>query len=331
MLKALRRRLNVIGERTTPTAPEASDQGPESPALAEAMGRVQLTRRTFLERAGVTAGVTATATATGCGGPVWEEYFQQHYKRLSDEDKRVIFARLEANVKARHGVDVTISDPQPIEGVEFGYALNVSTCTGCRQCEYACAEENNTSRDPEMHYIRVLELDRTFNVNDAVHDYDGEVPRDGKFYMPVQCHHCENAPCVTACPVNATWREDDGIVVVDYDWCIGCRYCETACPYDARRFNFSEPNVSPADINPNQGYLSNRLRKAGVVEKCHFCLHRVREGLNPACLEACPVGARKFGNLLDPDSELRHILENGRIYIFKEEQGTLPRFFYYFD
>lgn len=328
MLDALRRRLNVIGQGEPAETPAAE---PDVPGLGEAMDRAQVTRRTFLERVGVSAGVTAAATAAGCGGGAWEEYFQQHYKRLSDADKEAIFARLEANVKARHGVDVNIADPQPIEGVEFGYALNVSTCTGCRQCEYACAEENNTSRDPEMHYIRVLELDRTFNVDEAVHDYEGEVPRPGKFYLPVQCHQCENAPCVTACPVNATWREDDGIVVIDYDWCIGCRYCETACPYDARRFNFSEPKIAPADINPNQGYLSNRLRQAGVVEKCHFCLHRVREGLNPACLEACPVGARKFGNLLDPDSELRHILENSRIYIFKEEQGTLPRFFYYFD
>jgi len=325
MLNALRRRLNVIGQ--APVQEEPADE----PALAEAMERVQLTRRSFLERVGVSAGVTAAATATGCGGGAWEEFFQQHYKRLSDEDKRVLFARIERQTKERHGIDVTIADPQPLDGVEFGYALNVSVCTGCRQCEYACAEENNTSRDPEMHYIRIMELDRSFDVENAVHDYRGEVPRDGKFYMPVQCHQCENAPCITACPVNATWREDDGIVVVDYDWCIGCRYCETACPYEARRFNFSEPNVPPADINPNQGYLSNRLRKAGVVEKCHFCLHRVREGLNPACLEACPVGARKFGNLLDPDSELRHILEDKRIYVLKEDQGTLPRFFYYFE
>jgi molybdopterin-containing oxidoreductase family iron-sulfur binding subunit len=329
MFDAIRKRLDIIGQ--APVS-EERDESVE-PGLAEAMERVQLTRRTFLERVGLSAGATAAATAaTGCGaGGAWETFFQQHYKRLSDEDKQVIFARLEAQVMERHGVEVTIGDPQPLDGVEFGYALNVSVCTGCRQCEYACAQENNTSRDPEMHYIRVMELDRTFDVERSVHDYDGEVPQPGKMYMPVQCHQCENAPCVTACPVNATWRERDGIVVVDYDWCIGCRYCETACPYEARRFNFSEPSIAAGDINPNQGYLSNRLRKAGVVEKCHFCLHRVREGLNPACLEACPVGARKFGNLLDPESELRSILEEKRIYVLKEEQGTLPRFFYYFE
>ena len=97
------------------------------------------------------------------------------------------------------------------------------------------------------------------------------------------------------CPVEATWKDPDGIIVVDYDWCIGCRYCMAACPYDARRFNFSKPKLTADQMNPNQGYLSNRVRPRGVVEKCTFCLHRTREGKYPACLEVCPTGARVFG------------------------------------
>jgi molybdopterin-containing oxidoreductase family iron-sulfur binding subunit len=161
--------------------------------------------------------------------------------------------------------------------------------------------------------------------------YDHAVPADGKFYMPVQCQQCENPPCTKVCPVEATWQESDGIVVVDYNWCIGCRYCEAACPYHARRFNWTEPEIPAEDINPNQGLLSNRIRPQGVVEKCTFCLHRTREGLLPACLEACPTGARVFGNVLDKDSEIRWVLANKRVFVLKEELGTKPRFFYFFD
>jgi molybdopterin-containing oxidoreductase family iron-sulfur binding subunit len=148
--------------------------------------------------------------------------------------------------------------------------------------------------------------------------------------MPVSCQQCANPPCVSACPVDATWRERDGIIVIDYDWCIGCRYCEAACPYGARHFNFTAPSIAPSEINPDQGYLSNRIRPAGVMEKCHFCLHRVREGRLPACQEACPVGARHFGNLLDPTSEVRRILDTKRVYVLREELGTMPRFYYFF-
>ncbi len=104
-----------------------------------------------------------------------------------------------------------------------------------------------------------------------------------------------------------------------------------ACPYDARRFNFSKPKLTADQMNPNQGYLSNRVRPRGVVEKCTFCLHRTREGKYPACLEVCPVGARVFGDILDPGSEINYILKHKRVYILKEEVGTVPRFYYFFD
>ena len=94
---------------------------------------------------------------------------------------------------------------------------------------------------------------------------------------------------------------------------------------------FLEPEIAAEEINPDQGYLSNRVRPQGVVEKCHFCLHRTRRGRQPACAEACPTGARVFGNLLDPDSPIRWVLDNKRVFVLKEELGTRPRFFYFFD
>ena len=131
--------------------------------------------------------------------------------------------------------------------------------------------------------------------------------------------------------MQATWKEIDGVIVVDYNWCIGCRYCEAACPYHARRFNWKKPEIPAEDINPDQDYLSNRIRPKGVMEKCTFCIHRTRKGRLPACLEACPTGARVFGNLLDPNSEIRWVLANKRIFVLKEALGTKPRFFYFFD
>jgi len=196
----------------------------------------------------------------------------------------------------------------------------------------ACHEENNHDRKTNQSYIRVLEMSKgSMDMETGNTTYDHTVPQDDKFYMPVQCQQCDNPPCVTVCPVEATWKEEDGIVVVDYNWCIGCRYCEAACPYHARRFNWEAPTIPADEVNENQSYLSNRIRPQGVMEKCHFCLHRTREGRLPACLEACPTGARVFGDLNDPESDIVWILKNKRVFLLKEELGTQPSFFYFFD
>ena len=156
-----------------------------------------------------------------------------------------------------------------------------------------------------------------------------KVPDKSFFYVPVQCQQCEKPPCVKACPVRATYRDPNGVVVIDYNWCIGCRMCQLACPYQARRFNWGEPNLPAEEMNPKTHYFGNRPRMKGVMEKCTFCIQRTREGRNPACLEACPVGARKFGNLLDPDSDVRKILATKKVFRFRSEMSTYPKFFYY--
>ncbi|MGC4118663.1 MAG: polysulfide reductase NrfD [Myxococcales bacterium] len=264
-----------------------------------------LSRRNLLKVAG--AGAVATAFVRALApmrefgsGVELEAFLQKHYKELSADDKKAVFARLEARALREYGAKVTIRDPQPAPEVEFGYALNLSVCVGCRQCAEACHRENNHDRATHGSYIRVLEMPRdSLDLAKATADYDHPVPAPGKRYMPVQCHQCRKPACVSVCPVKATWKEKDGPVVIDYEWCIGCRYCEAACPYHARRFNFAKARVPAGEVNPDQGYLSNRLRPQGVMEKCTFCLHRTREGRLPACLEACPAGARVFGNLLE--------------------------------
>ncbi len=296
-----------------------------------------MSRRTLLKGAGATLGAAAFATAIA---PLTEwkpaesvdDFLRRHYLELTPEQLKAICGQIEEDAKVGRGIDITVGAPPPKPGVLFGYALNLSVCIGCRRCAEACHQENNHDRTSHNSYIRVFEMEQ--GSMDPAHGsatYDHPVPQPGKFYMPVQCHHCRNAPCTKVCPVQATWTEPDGIVVVDYNWCIGCRYCEAACPYHARRFNWKAPEVPTADINPDQSYLSNRIRPQGVMEKCTFCLHRTREGRLPACLEACPTGARVFGDLNDPQSELRWVLANKRIFILKEDLGTLPKFFYFFD
>lgn len=297
----------------------------------------EVDRRTAVKAGAATLGLAAWAAAIK---PWFEwtselntdEFLQKHYRELTPDQLQAILNRLTDEARKETGKPVTVKDHKPIPGVQFAYALNLSICIGCRKCAEACHVENNHDRPSHQSYIRVFEMQKggiDFEKGNAT--YDHPVPAKDKYYMPVQCQQCENPPCVKACPVEATWQESDGIVVVDYNWCIGCRYCEAACPYHARRFNWEKPQVPAAEVNPNQSYLSNRVRPQGVMEKCTFCLHRTREGRLPACLEACPTGARVFGNVLDPDSEIRWVLENKRVFVLKEELGTKPRFYYFFD
>jgi molybdopterin-containing oxidoreductase family iron-sulfur binding subunit len=284
--------------------------------------------RSALAQAAKAAGADAEPLSDMLG-----RLFQKHYQRMSHDEVKQAVARIERRAKGQYGADITVGTEPAMEGVVFGYALNISKCKGVRKCVEACVAENNTGRDSSMQYIRVLELDHgDMNLNRADHYYEAEtVPRPGKFYLPVQCMQCDNPPCVKACPVEATWQEPDGITVVDYDWCIGCRYCMAACPYWARHFNWNEPTLPAEALNPDTHFLGNRPRPRGVVEKCTFCIQRSRKGRQPACVEACPTGARIFGNLLDPSSDIRYVLENKTVFRLKEDLGTEPKFWYFTD
>ncbi len=296
-----------------------------------------VSRRTAIKGLGATLGAAAFLTAISplrkLGEDLTaEEFMQRHYKELTPEEKADVLRRLERDTAREYGAEVSIEDHRPTPGAKFVYAINLSLCNGNGACVEACHRENNHDRDTNQSYIRVLEMTKgSMDMEKGNTTYERPSAANDKFYMPVQCQQCDEPPCVDVCPVEATWKEDDGIVVVDYNWCIGCRYCEAACPYHARRFNWKKPHVPANEVNPDQGYLSNRIRPQGVVEKCHYCLHRTRKGRAPACLEACPTGARVFGNILDPESDIRWILEHKRVYVLKEELGTKPAFFYFFD
>jgi molybdopterin-containing oxidoreductase family iron-sulfur binding subunit len=262
----------------------------------------------------------------------WREYIKGNYRFMTEAERAETIARLERQALLLRGAPVSIQSTPPQPGVLFGYAFNISKCKGYRSCVEACINENNLDRKADTQYIRIFELENgVVDLDHADATFQHEVPAEGHFYLGTQCFQCADPPCVKVCPVGATWQEADGITVVDYDWCIGCRYCMAACPYWARRFNWRAPEVPAAELNPNQHYLGNRARKQGVVEKCTFCIHRTRQGRLPACAEACPTGARVFGNLLDPDSEIRWVLANKKVFRLKEDLKTEPRFWYFTD
>ena len=293
----------------------------------------------------------------------WAEHFQKNYRLMTPEEKVEARTRLEKRYSGEYSkkVSVDITEAQP--GVLMGYALNIRKCIGCRRCVKACVEENNQSRGARpgerIEWIQVLRMERgeftadkmnqgypeglgiqvggnayspAGQVLEGQYHYTPEaVPEKDANYMPIACMQCEKPPCVKVCPVRTTYREGDGPVVIDYNWCIGCKMCMNACPYWARRFNLTTPVLPKEAMNPVTHYLGNRPRMRGVVEKCHWCLQRTRHGRYPACVEVCPVGARKFGNLLDPESEVSKILERKNVFRLKAELNTFPKFFYFYD
>jgi Fe-S-cluster-containing dehydrogenase component len=300
-------------------------------------------RRTFLKGAMTCAAASSTLIAAGCnnrklegGGEEmsarWNEYFKKNYRLMTPEEKEETVRRLEQLAKLDYDADVNIDTTPPKKNVLYGYAFNISRCEGYMDCVEACVKENNLDRKSKTQYVRIFEMENgQMDITTGNGKYFHEVPKEDHFYMGIQCFHCEQAPCIKACPTKATWKEPDGIVVVDYDWCIGCRYCMAACPYWGRRFNWHDPEVPKEEINKNQHYLGNRMRKKGQMEKCTFCIQRSRNGKLPACADACPTGSRVFGNLLDPNSEIRFVLKNKKVFRMKEDLGTDPKFWYFID
>ena len=213
-------------------------------------------------------------------------------------------------------------DVRPLGKHSWAMVIDQDKCIGCGYCELARQASNDVA--PDMSWIKNYEVSE-----------NGKESRN----ITVSCMHCENAPCVSVCPVGASYYRDDGIVMMDYDRCIGCRYCQVACPYGAREFNwYSFDGDNPAV--PTWGEPDVERRERGVVEKCSFCYQRIDRGLaagkipgidksaTPACVNACPTGARLFGDLNDPESLVSKALANAPSYRLREELGTNPRVYY---
>jgi molybdopterin-containing oxidoreductase family iron-sulfur binding subunit len=213
--------------------------------------------------------------------------------------------------------------------VHWGMIIDRRRCIGCRACVVACKAENHTP--PGVAYNVVLE------------EEEGVYPHVTRRFLSRPCMQCGKSSCTTVCPTQATYRRPDGIVVIDYDKCIGCRYCIAGCPYGARCFDYGHnyrPDLDPHERQPSPEYGENRKREKGRspinnVRKCTFCLHRVTRGLSPACAETCIGHAIHFGDLNDPKAacrvhgeNLQELLASRSHMRLKEDLGNEPSVYY---
>jgi len=224
---------------------------------------------------------------------------------------------------------------KPIEKRKWVMVIDLRKCIGCDSCTISCVAENKLP--PGVVYRPVIQ------------EETGKYPNVGRKFLPRPCMQCDKPPCVPVCPVEATWKRPDGIVVIDYDQCIGCRYCITACPYSARTFDFGSLYVDGAadnttemvgkkkaekyEIEPSFEYSKLWKRKdddspIGNARKCHFCIPRIERGMLPECVVTCLGRATFFGDANDPNSLVAELKSKPNAVRLKEFVGTQPSVYY---
>jgi len=220
---------------------------------------------------------------------------------------------------------------------QWAMVIDLDRCTGCEACVVACNEENNV----RISGHEEAALGRSINWIRVERYFEGEYPDVRVRFQPVLCQHCQEAPCEPVCPVFATYHTDEGLNAQVYNRCVGTRYCANNCPYTVRFFNFYDP-VWPAPLDKSLNPEVS-VRSRGVMEKCTFCIQRIRKGEDkardegrevrdgdvvPACVQSCTARAMTFGNIADPASEVARLAKSNRASHLLEELGTKPRVIY---
>lgn len=206
---------------------------------------------------------------------------------------------------------------------KWAMVIDLAKCIGCDTCTVACKSENRTP--PGVTYNVVLTEEK------------GNYPNVKATQVPRPCMQCDRPPCAQVCPVKATYKMTNGITAIDYDRCIGCRYCIVACPYGARYFDFggtyeqemlAYDEVQAPEYGTQRGKRGSKNSPTSVTRKCHFCYHRLLRDEEPACVEVCLGDARYFGDLSNPNSIVSKLAKSPRAFYLKEEMGTHPRVIY---
>jgi len=283
-------------------------------------------RRDFLSKLGkgVIAGAVLSPLVSSASGLLLNNEEGIEIKNFKGNLADLVGGDFE-NIKLKMQDDLRRALLKPMKERRWGMAIDLRKCIGCNACTVACIAEN--ALPPGMVYRPVVK------------EEIGTYPNVTKRNLPKPCMQCDEPPCVDVCPVSATWKREDGIVVIDYNACIGCRYCMTACPYEHRMFDFGEkysdglPQAVEYDKRPSFEYgqvleQDKHSSPVGNVRKCTFCAHRLDQGLLPQCLTTCIGGANYFGDLNDPDAVITKIVSQLNVFRLKEELGTEPKVFY---
>ncbi len=195
--------------------------------------------------------------------------------------------------------------------------IDLNRCIGCAACVMACKQQNGTASGVFWCNVYTREV--------------GEYPTSKMSVIPMSCMHCDDAPCVNVCPTGASYKREDGIVLVDYDLCIGCRVCINACPYNARHYNYVDPKKKPYwegfELTPFEK-VKTVTHGYGKTEKCVFCYELLEQGKEPACVTTCVSNARIVGDLSDPNSELRKAIAEKNAKPLRADLGTKPSIYY---
>lgn len=317
---------------TPPDDPKATADEPES------AGDHSMHRRRFLQAGAAGVGVAAVAGLTFTHGkgkpddPTGPETIRSLPVLRNVKEKRV------EDLLVRMQRELVKAMAKPVEERRWVMVIDTRKCVGCDACTIACVAENKLP--PGVVYRPVVK------------EEFGEFPNVQLRFTPRPCMQCENPPCVPVCPVHATWKRPDGITAIDYDKCIGCRYCITACPYGARttdRGAFwtadmaegaeeieSQPVLGPDmpwEHQPSHEYAkswdrSGHQSPSGNARKCHFCLHRLENAQLPSCVTSCIGRATFFGDSNDPESLVSELIQQNQVQTLLPHKGTKPRVFY---
>jgi Fe-S-cluster-containing dehydrogenase component len=278
-------------------------------------------RREFLKKLGLAAGAVAVA-----GGGIGLARTFATDKKTGEKVKVMTpgggTAMVDkADIKPAEAT-TSLEGREGIKGRKFVMVIDLSRCKNARKCMAACQAAHELR--PEQHHINVLAMQDT--------------PHTAPYYMPKPCFHCDNPPCVKVCPVDATFKRQDGIVLIDNERCIGCRFCVAACPYSARVFHWHEPKLNaPADKARPYNVELNVPQKKGTISKCLFSADRLREDKLPYCVSACPNGVYYFGDMNEDTVtngttretvRFSDLIRDNHGYTYYEDLGTKPQVYY---